>query len=416
MKIKAEDLKDKTPEELVGLLVEAHNEHAKTIEGIESKEDLEKSRADVQAKQKQISDAMAVLEKAVKDQHDAQKAEIIKLKQGGGWHAEKKAEIYEQNRKALDICLRRLPADMDDDQKALWDAALARKGLAVGQSSSGGFLVTAERSTEIDKLIIEQSSLREFARIQTGSSNIWTQPTQTGRTAARYVGELTAPLETVAPKFGEFKIEGNKIESEPRVTQEMLDDSDFDVLGFLDEEVAEEVAILEGNRHFEGTDPNTPEGILTRPNGTAEGEIVRFTSASVGKIEYDDLVTLNVSLKKPYRPNARWLANKETIGDLRLIKDLEDRPLLTPDITRGGLPNIFERPVEEAFDMQENVAGKLSLAYGDFFKGYLIYDRKGLDIFRDPFTARPEIIFVHTMRSGGKVKKGEAISLLLIKS
>jgi len=90
--------------------------------------------------------------------------------------------------------------------------------------------------------------------------------------------------------------------------------------------------------------------------------------------------------------------------------------LLTPDITRGGLPNIFERPVEEAFDMEANVAGKLPLLYGDLQKLYLIYDRTGRTVLRDPFTARPEIIFVHTMRSGGKVKKGEAATLLKIKA
>ena len=411
--------KDKSTEEILSLLVEAHEENTEEIKKYAKAEDIGKATADIETKQKAIHDTMSALEAQVKKNQTEYEAEITKLKQGTGWKAEEKADKLAKQIKAMDVWLRKGTGEdgrMTEEEKQLHHEAISEKAMTAGSSSEGGFLIIPDTASEILKLVTESSSLRPFARVESGSSSAWIEPHQTGRSVARYVGEVQARPETTAPKVGQFKVEANEINAEPQLTRKVLDDAAYDVMGFLLADVANEISILEGNAHFEGGGVNQPLGILNAPVGGGIGQVPRITSKSVGQIDYVDLVELNTTLKRPYRANARWMAAKETIGDLRKITDSQQRPLLQPDLPRGGLPSLFQSPVEETFDMQDNVAGNVSLFYGDIRQLYFIYDRQGIEVLRDPFSNKPFIIFSHTFRSGGNIRRGEAGVLLLIKS
>lgn len=408
--------KDKSTEEILSMVVEAHEANTEELKKFAKAEDMNKATGDIVTAQKKIHDDLSALETQIKTNQTEYEAEITKLKQGTGWKAEEKAEKLTKQVKAMDVWLRKGIEGMDEDQKAAHLEAVSEKAMTAGSSSEGGFLIIPDTAASILLLVTESSSLRPFATVMSGSSSSWEEPHQTGRSVARYVGEVQSRPETAAPTVGQFKVEANEIAADPQLTRKVLDDAAYDVMGFLMTDVANEIAILEGNAHFNGSGVNQPLGILNAPVGGGIGQMPRLTSDQAGKIVYKDLVKLNQELKRPYRANAKWLAAKETIGDLRNIVDLEGRPLLQPDLPNGGLPQIFGSSVEETFDMEENIAGKLSLGYGDWRQVYFIYDRQGIEVLRNPFKNPPFIIFSHTFRSGGSIRRGEAGRLLLIKS
>jgi HK97 family phage major capsid protein len=69
-------------------------------------------------------------------------------------------------------------------------------------------------------------------------------------------------------------------------------------------------------------------------------------------------------------------------------------------------------PVIEAEDMPDIAANSLSVAFGDFGRGYLVVDRAGVRVLRDPYSAKPYVLFYTTKRVGGGVQDFDAIKLL----
>lgn len=417
MKLKKEDLEGKTPDEVLSLIVEAHEESQNTIKSFENLKSFSDQSADIQQKQADIHEALTVLESVVVDRQKETDAEIVKLKQGGGWKAEQAEEAKEKQKSAYELFIRTRVEDMSIKQREQLEEAISTKAMIAGSSSEGGFLIIPDQASEIDRLVIESSTLRGLATVINGSSSSWEQPIQEGRAGARYVGETQSRTETDTPTFNNFKVEANEINAEPQVTRKSLDDSAFNVLSFLTAEVAAEIGILEGNRHFTGTGVNEPEGILTLPNGLGFGKIEQTAGTKDGDIAYKDLVNLNTSLKTLYRNNSNYGATRETIGVLRNIVDLEGRPLLQADIQTGGLLNLFQRPLLEMSDMEQvptTTGDGLAMVFGDFRRAYVIYDRQGIEVLRDPFSNKPFIIFSHTFRSGAGVRKGDALKLLSV--
>jgi HK97 family phage major capsid protein len=68
--------------------------------------------------------------------------------------------------------------------------------------------------------------------------------------------------------------------------------------------------------------------------------------------------------------------------------------------------------VIEAEDMPDIAADSYSIAFGDFKAGYLVVDRQGVRVLRDPYSAKPYVLFYTTKRVGGGVQDFDAIKLL----
>ena len=152
-------------------------------------------------------------------------------------------------------------------------------------------------------------------------------------------------------------------------------------------------------------DGNRPWGVIQHVNTGAAGAFASSDPA-------DALINLVYSLRAPYRPNARWLMNLATAGMVRKLKDAEGRYIWGEALIAGQPPTLLGFPVEIDEEMPAIGANSLSIAFGDFSQAYIIVDRPGIRLLRDPYSAKPYVLFYSYRRVGGQVQNSEAYKLL----
>ena len=126
----------------------------------------------------------------------------------------------------------------------------------------------------------------------------------------------------------------------------------------------------------------------------------------------DALIDLIYAPRNAYRSGGRFLMNRRTVSAVRRFKDNDGNYLWQPGLSEAGTSSLLGYPVSEAEDMPDIGTDSYSIAFGDFRKGYLIIDRQGVEVLRDPFSAKPYVLFYTTKRVGGGVQDFEAIKLL----
>lgn len=301
-------------------------------------------------------------------------------------------------------------------------ASLESKALNIGTPAEGGFAVPEELDHQIERRLREISPIRSIAGVvQVGSANYKKLVTVSGP-ASGWIGETGARPETDTPTFAEVAPPLGEIFANPAATQSMLDDAFFDVEAWLSEELSLEFAEKEGAAFVSGDGVNKPAGFLTAP-ASADGDDIRpfgtlqtlatgvdgdFPSGDPADILFD-LVHL---LKAGHRSGARFVMNSATLNIIRKFKDADGDYLWRPGLAEGQPSSLLGFPVVEAEDMPAIAAGSLSVAFGNFQRGYLITDRLGTRVLRDPFSNKPFVHFYTTKRVGGGVVNSDAIKVL----
>jgi HK97 family phage major capsid protein len=184
---------------------------------------------------------------------------------------------------------------------------------------------------------------------------------------------------------------------------------------YLAGEIADKFARLENAAFVNGTGVNQPRGYLTYPNGTAWGQIEQVKTGVNGgwsaSAPADSLLDLMARLKSSYLNESVWLMNRTLLADIRKFRDTTGQYIWQPGL--GAAPtSLLGYPVYLAEDMPSKATGNLSVAFGNFKRGYMVVDRVGIRLLRDPYSAKPFVIFYTTKRTGGDVVNFEAIKLL----
>lgn len=302
-----------------------------------------------------------------------------------------------------------------------FDLALEQKALAISTNSGadGGYAVPKVIDSSIDALVVNISPIRSIAKvIQIGTSD-YHKLVNTRGTASGWVGEAAARPATGTPTLVDIKPTMGELYANPQATQQMLDDVFFDAESWLAGEVATEFARAEGAAFVSGSGTNQPTGFLT-PTYVATSDATR----AFGQLQYiptgaagafassnptDLFFSVAGSLKKGYRDGAKWVLNKAALFQVAAFKDASGRYIFTPVAAPNVPSNILGWEAVEAEDMPTVAANALSIAFGNFMQGYLIVDRIGTRVIRDPFTNKPYIGFYTTKRVGGIVVNSEAI-------
>ena len=182
-------------------------------------------------------------------------------------------------------------------------------------------------------------------------------------------------------------------------------------------------AELEGAAFIAGTGVNQPRGLLSYDKVTdtsyAWGKLGYLATGVAGKLSdsthngVDALLDVVYAIKQGYRQNARWLMNRSTQAAIRKLKSKQEELYLwQPSMQLGQPATILGYPVVDDDNMPDIGADEYPIAFGDFQRGYLIVDRMGIRVLRDPFTNKPYVHFYTTKRVGGGVQNFEAIKLL----
>jgi HK97 family phage major capsid protein len=292
------------------------------------------------------------------------------------------------------------------------------KALSVGSDPDGGFVVTPDTSGRIVKKVFETSPMRAYASVQVISTDALEGMYDLGEAGYEWVGETGARSATTTPQFGQWRIPVHELSAMPKATQKLLDDASIDIEAWLANKVADRFARAEATAFVTGDGTNKPRGFLTYASGTTlPGTLERFDTGVNGAFAAapsggDVLISALYGLKAQYRANATWFMNRTTLTLLRKLKDSNGAYLWAPGIGVGQPSTVLGYPLASFEDMPDPATDSLSIAVGDMAAAYQIVERTGIRVLRDPFTAKPHVLFYTTKRVGGDVVNFEALKLI----
>jgi HK97 family phage major capsid protein len=297
---------------------------------------------------------------------------------------------------------------------------LEQKALSVGSEADGGYLVPDHTARAIGQSLRAASPIRSISGHIEISSSRYRRVLPTSGAAAGWVGESDPRPQTGTPGLTELAFPTMELYAMPAATIPLLDDAAVDIDAWLASEVRTAFAKQEGQAFVSGNGVNRPRGFLSYPTVAAGawqwGSLGYVASGAAGAFPEDDpadcLIDLVYALKADYRANGRFVMSRLTQSAIRKLTDADGNYLWQPSLTAGAPSTLMGYPVCECEEMPDLAPGSLSIAFGDFERGYLVVDRIGIRVLRDPFVAKPYVLFYTTKRVGGGVQDFDAIKLL----
>ena len=345
----------------------------------------------------------------------AEIADIIKkMQRPGGTTADGKKQLTPEeveHKEAVSAYLR----------KGTESEVLERKAMNSGSDPDGGYLVGTELDSSIDRVVEADVAMRRLATIRTIGKGSYKKFVKISGMAAVAVGEQEDSGESATPKYAELEFEPHRVYVEPWVTNDMLEDSEYDLEADLTSEAGISFAEFEGNCFINGTGVKRARGILqypTKANASyawgnvgyvVTGQSGAFASSNPG----DNIVSLQHALKSRYRSGATFLMNDATLATVRQMKDGSGAFYLwNPDPLVGFGGRLLGSPVEIDDYMPNAGANSFSMAFGNFRRAYVIVDRRGIAVIRDNVTKKGVTKFHFSKRVGGGIMNFEALKLL----
>lgn len=293
-----------------------------------------------------------------------------------------------------------------------------------GSNPDGGYLVTDQMESTIDRVLGTVSAVRSIARVISISAASYSKLVNQGGATSGWVGENDARGSTSTPTLSKLEFPAMEIYANPYASQTLLDDASVDIAAWLADEVSIEFAEEEGAAFVTGNGVAKPRGLLSY-------DFVANASWSWGKVGYvasgnasaldtsskngtEKLISLIHALKQGYRNNARFLMNTSTLETLRTLKDSQNNYVWQPSIQAGTPATLFGYQVVDDDNMPNIGAGEYPVLFGDFQRAYLIVDRQGIRVLRDPYSNKPYVSFYTTKRVGGGIQNFQAIKALKI--
>lgn len=298
-------------------------------------------------------------------------------------------------------------------------AKIEEKALSAGVNPDGGYTIPIQVETAMNRLIARSSPIRTVAQVQAISTGQLQKPFNLGGANSGWVSEAGSRPQTNTPTLARLTFTAQEMYAMPAATQTLLDDSAINIEQWLADEVRIVFGEQENIAFINGDGVGKPQGFLAYPTiadaSWAWGSVgyiatgqATFDATNPG----DDLIDLVYSLKAGYRSNASWIMNRLTLAAVRKFKDTTGQYLWQPSMQAGEPSSLLGYPLMEADDMPDIASNAFPVAFGDFRAGYLIVDRIGTRVLRDPFTAKPYVLFYTTKRVGGGVQNYEAFKLL----
>nr|WP_232830475.1 phage major capsid protein [Oceanicella sp. SM1341] len=329
-------------------------------------------------------------------------------------HLSQAAEPGVPHKKAFAAYLR----SGDDD--ALRHLQVEEKALSTAVSADGGYLVDPQTSEQINGVLRGAHSIRAIANVVTVEASAYDVLVDHSDIGAGWADESGSMNETTTPQLDRISIPLFELSAMPKASQRLLDDSAFDVEGWLAERIADKFARAEGSAFVAGDGDGKPRGFLDHPavgnDSWAWGSIGYVPTGQNGDFNgvepADAIVDLVYALGARYRAKATFVMNSKTAGAVRKMKDADGRFLWSDSLSQGQPSRLMGYPVLISEDMPDIAADAFAIAFGDFGAGYTVAERPDLRILRDPFSAKPNVLFYATKRIGGDVSDFAAIKLM----
>ena len=305
----------------------------------------------------------------------------------------------------------------DEYKKNFWNALRSKyplpsvtNALQVGTDSEGGYLVPDEFERTLIEALEEENIFRRIATVIHSNSGDRKIPVVASKGTAGWIDEEGLYPES-DDSFGQLSLGAYKLGTMIKISEELLNDSAFDMEGYLTRECARRIGTKEEEAFFKGDGTGKPLGLLADSGGADIG--VTTTGAS---ITADDVIDLYYSLRVPYRKKAKWIMNDSTVSALRKLKDQNGQYLWQPSLVAGTPNTILGCEVISSPFMPSIATGEKAIAFGDY-SYYWIADRQGRTFKRlnELFATTGQVGFLGAQRVDGKLILPEAIKVLKLK-
>lgn len=304
--------------------------------------------------------------------------------------------------------------------------------MQVGSDPAGGFWVVPD----FDPIPVERrwrtSPMRELATVQPINSDHFEGIYDADEFASGgWVGEHDSRTETDTGDIGKFSIYAREIYAMPIVTQKLLDDAVINVETWVMTKLARKLNRVENTAFVSGVGVSQPRGFLdyrteavtTADESRAWGKLQYVPIGAAGNfpqwsgISADDpsaLVDTIAALHPEYRSEAVWVMNSQTEARVQKLRDADGRFLWRASLDRMQPNTLLGYPVFIMEDMPDIGADAFPIAFGNFREGYMIVEKPGIRMLRDPYTTKGKVKFYTYRRVGGDVVNFDAIKLVKV--
>lgn len=286
--------------------------------------------------------------------------------------------------------------------------APATNVLKTGSDPDGGYLVPDEFEKQLIQKLQEANIMRSISHVIQTNNGEHKIPVVASEGTAAWLDEEAAYTESNT-QFSQVSLSAHKLGTLIKVSEELLNDSAFDLMSYLSGEFGRRLGNAEEKAFLTGTGTNQPTGILNDTNGASAGS----TAAKADVLTFDDLIDLFYSLKTPYRQNAVFLMSDDTVKNIRKLKDKNDQYIWQPSTQAGQPDRILNRPVYTSPYMPTLAASAKPILFGDF-NYYWIADRQGRTFKRlnELYAVNGQVGFLGSQRVDAKLILPEAVKTL----
>lgn len=299
------------------------------------------------------------------------------------------------------------------------------KAMATSSNVDGGYLVPVVIRDGIQARLRRTSPVRAVASVIGFAGSSYDIIVERGDAGFEWAGEPQTRAETDTATINRISIPLHELSAMPKLSQRLLDNASFDIEGWMTGRISDRFARAEATAFVTGDGANKPKGFMAYAKATTADDTraqetlqYRFTgsdgSFGADASSANGLVKLFYDLQPAYQLNASWMMKNTTLADVAVLKDSDGSFLLRELLNGDGslVRTIMGRPAYQADDMPAIGSGTFSIAVGDFAQGYTIIENPAMSILRDPFSAKPNVLFYATKRIGGGVTDFDAIKLL----
>ena len=303
------------------------------------------------------------------------------------------------------------------DDEGLRGLALEEKAMSTTVAADGGYLVDPQTADSIQSVLQSTSSIRTIANVVNVEATSFDVLIDHSDVDSGWATETGTVSEGATPSIDRISIALHELSALPKASQRLLDDSAFDIEGWLAGRIADKFARSEAAAFVSGDGVDKPMGFLSHTmvanDSWTWGNLGYVPTGTDGDlVNGDAIIELVYALGANYRANGSFVMNSKTAALVRKLKDADGRFLWSDGLAAGEPARLMGYPVVIAEDMPDPASGSDSIAFGDFSKGYTIAERPDLRILRDPFSAKPHVLFYATKRVGGDVSDFAAIKVL----
>lgn len=300
-------------------------------------------------------------------------------------------------------------------RKSFWNVMRSKmpshevmNALQIGTDSEGGYLVPDEYERTLVEALEEENIFRTLAHVIQTSSGDRKIPVVASKGSAAWVDEEGAIPEG-DDAFAQVSIGAYKLGTMIKVSDELLNDSVFNLEAYISKEFARRIGAKEEEAFFSGDGVGKPTGVLSATGGAEIG----VTTAAATAFTADEIFDLFYSLKAPYRRKAVFIMNDASVKALRKLKDSSGQYLWQPSLTAGTPDTLLNRPVYTSAYMPAIEAQAKSVLFGDL-SYYWVADRQGRSFKRlgELYAPTGQVGFLGTQRVDGKLVLPEAVKVL----